>query len=204
MILSASVRSSFLCVLRQFALSNSFNFDSRLCCFLRCALSNLFPFLPVMTHYHHLVSTGAVLLRTSLLAQAIPVALAQRGSEVLFFCICETTKRHASWWMEVCTSFGRLGADCSRFEAQVGQVAQSWPASSSSWKLQAHPPNRNQLGKSHFSKPPVALPTEFPQMPPKRCIVWKQPCPRWEKEIHLRSLWWRLFELPVPRPKFLL
>ena len=49
---------------------------------------------------------------------------------------CETTKRHASWWLEVCTSFGRLGADCSRSEAQVGQVAQSWPASSS-WEIQA-------------------------------------------------------------------
>ena len=66
------------------------------------------------------------------------------------------------------------------------------------------PPNKNQFGTSHFCKPPVALPTEFPQKPPKRCIVWKQPCPRWEKEIHLRSLWWRLFELPVPRRKFFL
>ena len=62
-----------------------------------------------------------------------PVAFAQCGSEVLFVCFCETTERHASWLMEVCTGFGWLGADCSRSEAQVGQVAQSWPAGSS-WK----------------------------------------------------------------------
>ena len=81
--------------------------------------------------------------------------------------------------------------------AQVGQVAQSWPACSASQAI----PSQCQLGTSHFFNPPVALPTEFPQKPPKRCIVWKQPSPRWETEIHLRSLWWRPFELLVPRPK---
>ena len=56
----------------------------------------------------------------------------------------------------------------------------------------ACPPNnisRSLLGMSHFFKPPVALPTECPQKPPKRSTVWKQLSPRWETGIHLRSLW---------------
>ena len=61
------------------------------------------------------------------------------GCGVLFFCHCVTTKRHASWWMEVCTSFGRLGADCSRSEAPLKFL------SAVSQPLEI-PPNRNQLG----------------------------------------------------------
>ena len=44
--------------------------------------------------------------------------------------------------MEDCTSFGRLGADRSMCAAQVRQVAQSWPASGASRKLQAQSVSR--------------------------------------------------------------
>ena len=76
--------------------------------------------------------------------------------------------------MEVCSSFGRMGADCSRSEAQIRQVAQSLASTQRVLAIPSHsmacPPNnisRSLLGMSHFFKSPVALPTECPQKPPK-------------------------------------
>ena len=74
---------------------------------------------------------------------------------------------HDASRMEDCTSFGQLGADRSRSVAQVGQVAQCWPASSASRKFQAQSAAGDSTKQQQKSAWDVPL-LHSPSRPPDR------------------------------------